>query len=112
MKHVWMIGLLALAACRTQPAGERTSDERRPSGAERTPDVVAPVPPTTGRSGQQNEPYSGYPGPVGPSDAGAADAGTRAIPSDAGALATPPSTAMPGARPLYPDAGADGGARR
>ena len=70
--------------------------------------MMAPIPPIVGYSQQQNQPYSGYPGPVAATDAGAPDAGPKVAPADAGP--PPPSTAMPAARPLYPNV--DAGARR
>ena len=105
MKHLSSL-LVLLAACRTM-ANERAHDDPQPSQLEHP--MTAPVPFIPGYSQQQNQPYSGYPGPVGRTDAGAPDAGPAVAPADAGP--PPPNTAMPATRPLYPDAGApDAGA--
>jgi len=98
MRWLWVGAALALAGCGSEPGG---GDGERAG--------FRPM----------NLPYSGYPGPVGPvGDEGSpgklgfapkppVDA-SRTGTSDAGAvILSPPSTAMPGPRPLYPpDAGA------
>ncbi|APR86144.1 Hypothetical protein A7982_11493 [Minicystis rosea] len=100
MRSLCLFSLLALAAtaCRTMP-NERAREE--PPPGQRS--MMAPIPPISGYSQQQNQPYSGYPGPVSAIGARAADAGALPLAAPADAGPPPPDTAMPAARPLYPE---------
>jgi hypothetical protein len=113
MQRLWVGAALALAlaGCQSKQEGthaERTNmDTNTDGGAGARITLVPWIRAPDGGSILLSAPYSGYPGPVGPSGTSLANEG-RAAPIDAGEAAiTPPSTAMPGARPFYPpDAGA------
>lgn len=101
MQRLWVGAALALALMGCRSGQESASAERTDRARARL--ILRPwIRAADGRRNLLGAAYSGYPGPVGPVEAGAVEASPTPKTEAGAAVMTPPSTAMPSARPFYP----------